>query len=173
MDAAEQHRTYAPGHLGFAVLTASDSRTAADDLGGDLISRAVVAAGHVVVVRQVLADEVEILRSTTISLIENSEIDVIVLTGGTGFSPRDVSVEAISPLLERTIDGFGELFRMLSHRQVGAAAMLSRACGGVSGDTPVFLLPGSTKAVQLAMEQLILPEVGHLIGQLRRSREAS
>jgi len=172
MDAVEQHRTYAPDNLGFAVLTASDSRTEADDRGGDIIASAVGGAGHAVLLRQVLPDEIEVIRTTTLSLIQRSEIDVIVLTGGTGFSPRDISVEAISPLFERSIDGFGELFRLLSYRQIGAAAMLSRACGGISGDTPVFLLPGSSKAVQLAMEQLILPEVGHLLGQIRRPREA-
>ena len=96
------------------------------------------------------------------------EVDVVVLTGGTGFSPRDITLAAVGPLLERPVEGFGELFRMLSYQQVGAAAMLSRAAAGLIEGRAVFLLPGSPKAVALAMEKLILPETGHLLGQVRR-----
>jgi molybdenum cofactor biosynthesis protein B len=95
-------------------------------------------------------------------------VDVVVLTGGTGFSPRDVTIDAVRPLLDQEVDGFGELFRALSYQQVGAAAMLSRAAAGLAGDKAVFLLPGSPKAVSLAMEKLILPETAHLLSQARR-----
>jgi molybdenum cofactor biosynthesis protein B len=96
-------------------------------------------------------------------------VDVVVATGGTGFSPRDLTLEAVAPLFDRPLEGFGELFRMLSYQQVGAAAMLSRAAAGLIGDRAVFLLPGSPKAVTLAMEALILPEAGHLLSQARRA----
>ena len=99
-------------------------------------------------------------------------VDVVVTTGGTGFSPRDVTLEAVGPMLERPVEGFGELFRMLSYSQVGAAAMLSRAAAGLVGTRAVFLLPGSPKAVVLAMEALILPEAAHLLGQARRTLTA-
>ena len=168
MGVVEDHRAYSPASLAFAVLTASDSRDEASDLSGSLIVELVQAAGHRVIERQVLQDEIETIRSVTEALVESSEIDVIVLTGGTGLSPRDISVEAISPLLKRKIEGFGELFRMLSYKEIGAAAMLSRACAGVSDRIALFVVPGSPKAAKLAMESLILPEIGHLLGQLRR-----
>jgi len=112
------------------------------------------------------------IRDAVGRLLEAPEVDVVVTTGGTGFSPRDVTLEAVGPLLERPIEGFGELFRMLSYQQVGAAAMLSRAAAGIiaggGGAKALFLLPGSPKAVALALEKLILPEAGHLLGQARR-----
>ena len=173
MGAVEEHRGYAPESLNFAVLTASDSRQRSNDRSGDIIEQLVLAEGHQVLARQVISDDVDSIRSAIEDLEENSEIDTIVLTGGTGFSPRDVSVEAVSPLLGRTIDGFGELFRVLSHQEIGAAAMLSRACAGVAGRTAIFVIPGSPKAVELAMKRLILPEIGHLLGQIRRSDKSS
>jgi len=173
MGVPEEHRGYAPESLNFAVLTASDSRERSDDRSGDLIEELVLAEGHRVLARKMMSDDIDTIRSVTEALVEKSEIDAIVLTGGTGFSPRDVSVEAVSPLLGRTIDGFGELFRVLSHQEIGAAAMLSRACAGVSGRTALFVIPGSPKAVELAMKRLILPEIGHLLGQVRRSGTAS
>jgi molybdenum cofactor biosynthesis protein B len=169
MGAVEDHRAYAPNTLAFAVLTASDSRDETDDRSGGVIAELLQAAGYRLIARQVLPDEIETIRSATEALVENSEVDVIVLTGGTGLAPRDISVEAVSPLLKRKIEGFGELFRTLSYQEIGAAAMLSRACAGVSGRTAVFVIPGSPKAAKLAMESLILPEIGHLLGQLRRS----
>lgn len=169
MGAVEDHRAYAPKTLAFAVLTASDSRDETDDRSGGVIAELLQAAGHRLIARQVVPDEIETIRSATEALVENSEVDVIVLTGGTGLAPRDISVEAVSPLLKRKIEGFGELFRTLSYQEIGAAAMLSRACAGVSDRTAVFVIPGSPKAAKLAMESLILPEIGHLLGQLRRS----
>ena len=94
--------------------------------------------------------------------------DAVLVTGGTGVSPRDLTVEALAPLFDRTLDGFGELFRMLSYAEIGAAAMLSRACAGLVGQVPVFLIPGSPSAIRLAVERLILPELGHLLSELRR-----
>jgi molybdopterin adenylyltransferase len=166
---AEQHRRFAPAVLGFAVLTVSDSRRPEDDVGGRTIREMAAAAGHRIEDSTLVRDEVSAIRAAVWAMLARPGVDVVVATGGTGFSPRDLTLEAVSPLFERPIEGFGELFRMLSYNQVGAAAMLSRAAAGLIGDRAVFLLPGSPKAVTLAMEALILPEAGHLLSQTRRS----
>jgi molybdenum cofactor biosynthesis protein B len=165
---AEQHRRNAPGVLGFGLITVSDSRTPEDDVSGRTLSGLAQVAGHRVEGPVLVPDDVAAIRGAVRDLLARSGVDVVVLTGGTGFSPRDVTLDAVMPLLERPIEGFGELFRFLSYQQVGAAAMLSRAAAGMVGTRAVFLLPGSTKAVSLAMEKLILPEAGHLLAQARR-----
>lgn len=167
---AEQHRRAAPTVLGFALITVSDTRSAGDDVSGRTLAEMTREAGHRVEAALLVPDEVDAIRGAVRQALERKEVDVVVLTGGTGFSPRDVTLDAVGPLLERAIEGFGELFRMLSYQQVGSAAMLSRAAAGLIGDRAVFLLPGSPKAVALAMETLILPETGHLLGQVRRGR---
>ena len=168
MDAVAEHRKHGPRSVRFAVLSASDSRAEADDESGALIAKLAARAGHEVVARSVIADEAERIRRAVVGAIAERGADVVVLTGGTGFSPRDVSVEAVSPLFQRQVEGFGEIFRALSYEQVGAAAMLSRAVAGVIHQSVVFVVPGSPKAVELAMSSLILPEASHLLGQLRR-----
>jgi molybdopterin adenylyltransferase len=165
---AEEHRRAAPATLGFGVLTVSDSRTAEDDTGGQRVREKVAAAGHRVEASALVPDDVAAIRRALRELLAHPGVDVVVATGGTGFSPRDVTLDAASPLFERPIEGFGELFRMLSYRQVGAAAMLSRAAAGLIGPRAVFLLPGSPKAVALALDELILPETAHLLSQARR-----
>jgi molybdenum cofactor biosynthesis protein B len=170
---AEDHRRAAPALLGFAVITVSDSRKPANDTSGDAIRSLISEAGHRIVDSTLVADDVATIRAAVRRLLALAEVDVLVTTGGTGFSPRDLTLEAVGPLLERSLDGFGELFRMLSYQQVGAAAMLSRAAAGLIGPKAVFLLPGSPKAVTLAMEKLILPEAAHLLGQARRGLTGS
>src|SRR5215203_4199004 len=166
---ADEHRRAAPAVLGFGILTVSDSRGALDDVSGRTLRDLVEASGHRIVDSTLVRDEVASIRAAIRRLLELPEVDVVVTTGGTGFSPRDVTLEAAGPRLERPIEGFGELFRMLSYQQVGAAAMLSRAAAGLvpinGGIKALFLLPGSPKAVALALEKLILPEAGHLLGQ--------
>lgn len=170
----EQHRKLAVQTLGFGVITVSDSRTEADDTSGDRIAELLGGTGHPLarlarlVRRAWVADDVAAIRKALREMLASSEVDVVVLTGGTGFSPRDVTLEAVTPLFERPIEGFGELFRALSYQEIGAAAMLSRAGAGLVGTRAVFALPGSPKAVELAMEKLILPEAGHLLSQARR-----
>jgi molybdopterin adenylyltransferase len=168
MTAVAEHRAYAPLHLGFAVLTVSDSRRAATDGSGELLRRMATEAGHGVLGSELVPDEAEAIQEAACRLLAVPGVDVLVVTGGTGFSPRDRTVPALTPLFEVEIPGFGELFRMLSYREIGAAAMLSRATAGVVGGKLVFLLPGSPKAVELAARELVLPEAGHLLGQLRR-----
>lgn len=165
---AEQHRSYAPKTLGFGLITVSDSRTEEDDTSGRTLRDLATAAGHRVFGSAIVPDDVAAIRGALRGMLALPEVDVVVLSGGTGFSPRDVTLDAVLPLLEKPVEGFGELFRMLSWQQVGAAAMLSRAAAGLVGTRAVFLLPGSPKAVTLAMEKLILPEAGHLLGQARR-----
>jgi molybdenum cofactor biosynthesis protein B len=168
MDPPEQHRAYGPDQLGFAVLTVSDSRSQTEDGSGDEIERLATAAGHRLVERRIVPDDIVEIRAAAGEILRRQEVDVLVLSGGTGFSPRDLTLEAATPLFDRRIEGFGELFRMLSFAEVGAAAMLSRAAAGVIGTRAVFVLPGSPKAVALAMQRLILPEASHLLGQTRR-----
>jgi len=171
-ESADEHRRAAPAVLGFAILTVSDTRSPGDDVSGRTIHDLISQSGHRIVDSNLVRDEVAEIRAAVRRLLELPEVDVVVTTGGTGFSPRDVTLEAAGPLLERPVEGFGELFRMLSYQQVGAAAMLSRAAAGIvpmnGGIKALFLLPGSPKAVALALEKLILPEAGHLLGQARR-----
>jgi len=165
---AEHHRQYAPAVLGFAVITVSDSRRPEDDTSGRTIREMAAASGHRVEDSTLVPDDVAAIRAALRRMLALPGVDVVVTTGGTGLSPRDLTLEAAGPLLDRPVEGFGELFRMLSYHQVGAAAMLSRAAAGLIGGRAVFLLPGSPKAVALAMEKLILPEAGHLLAQARR-----
>jgi molybdopterin adenylyltransferase len=166
VDAVTSHRETSPTSVRCFVLTISDTRTEADDTGGAAIVEALTAAGHVITGRKILKDDpgpvAEAIRRATVSS------DVVITTGGTGITSRDSTYEAIAGLLDKTLDGFGELFRMLSYDEVGSAAMLSRACAGTIRRTAVFSLPGSEKAVRLAMAKLILPEIGHVVRELRR-----
>ena len=167
---AESHKAGAPAasSIRVALVTASDSRTTATNEGGRLLRRLVEDAGFTVVEEALLIEDVPTLRERVASLARPAVADAVLVTGGTGVAPRDRTPEAIAPLYERRLPGFGELFRMLSFQEIGAAAMLSRAEAGVVDGVLVFLLPGSPAAIELAVRKLILPELGHLIGQLRR-----
>jgi molybdopterin adenylyltransferase len=167
-DSAEQHRSTAPTTLGFGVITVSDTRQPEDDVSGRSLAALAQVAGHRVEGTVLVADDVAAIRGAVRRMLALPAVDVVVLTGGTGFAPRDVTLDAVVPLFDKTVEGFGELFRMLSWQQMGAAAMLSQAAAGLVGGCAVFLLPGSPKAVSLAMEKLILPEAAHLLGQARR-----
>ena len=160
------HRKDAPASVRCFVLTISDTRTAETDASGDAIAQALTSAGHDVAGRRIVRDEPATVRE--IVRAESRNVPVIVTTGGTGITARDSTYEAISALLDKQLDGFGELFRMLSYEQVGSAAMLSRACAGSIGTTAIFALPGSEQAVRLAMDKLILPEIGHVVRELQR-----
>ena len=170
MSAVEEHKAYAPKALGFAALTVSDSRTPETDTSGRAIRRLAEAAGHRVIEAAIVPDELRAIRRAVERLLAAPGVDVLVISGGTGFSPRDVTLPAVRILFDVEVEGFGELFRARSFAQVGAAAMLSRATAGLVGAQAVFVLPGSPKAVELAMGELILPEAGHLLGQARRGR---
>ncbi len=160
------HRKDAPASVRCFVLTISDTRTAETDTSGDAIAQALTGAGHDVAGRRIVRDDPATVRE--IVRAESRNVPVIVTTGGTGITARDSTYEALSALLDKRLDGFGELFRMLSYEQVGSAAMLSRACAGSIGTTAIFALPGSEQAVRLAMDKLILPEIGHVVRELQR-----
>jgi molybdenum cofactor biosynthesis protein B len=162
----DEHRKTAPASLRCAVITISDTRTPETDSSGDAIAEALSGAGHTVVTRHIVRDDPRQVRDLVRSTA--SDVPVIVTTGGTGITSRDSTYEAIVSLLDKRLDGFGELFRMLSYEQIGSAAMLSRACAGTIGTAAVFALPGAQRAVALAMEKLILPEIGHVVRELRR-----
>ena len=169
-DAPASHKSYSPKSVRCAVLTVSDTRTLETDSSGDAIESALRVARHEVALRAIVPDELEPIRDWVARAIARSDVDAVLVTGGTGVSPRDGTIEAVEPLLQKVLTGFGELFRALSFQEIGSAAMLSRALAGTTGQTVVFVMPGSRGAVSLAVERLILPELGHLVGQLRRSR---
>jgi molybdenum cofactor biosynthesis protein B len=161
-----QHRETAPASVRCAVLTISDTRTEATDTSGDAIVSLLAANGHQITSRSLVKDDPAVVRQVLRDGVGLAQI--VITTGGTGITSRDSTYEAIASLLEKRLDGFGELFRMLSFHEIGAAAMLSRACAGTIGRTAVFSLPGSEPAVRLAMTSLILPEIGHVVRELER-----
>jgi molybdenum cofactor biosynthesis protein B len=163
-----RHRATAPSSLTVAVITVSDTRTEATDESGRLIRELAVGAGINVAMSRILPDEPEDVRKLLLKLLEDDQIDGVILNGGTGIATRDRTYEAVSVVIERRLDGFGELFRALSYEEIGSAAMMSRAVAGLAGRKVIFSLPGSTSAVRLAMEKLILPELGHLVGEARK-----
>jgi molybdenum cofactor biosynthesis protein B len=166
MSVHEYHRGHgAHLHLNLGVLTSSDSRSAATDTSGDLIAELLAKAGHRVGYRAVVPDDLEALRAAVKEHL--AELDGVIITGGTGIGPRDVTIEALRPLLDKELDGFGELFRMLSFQEIGSAAMMSRAIAGISNRRLVVALPGSPAACRLAMERLLIPELGHIAGLLK------
>jgi molybdenum cofactor biosynthesis protein B len=151
-----------------AVITISDTRTRDTDKSGALIIQRLESAGHRVIRYEILPDEPDQIRELVASLATSGEIQVVLTNGGTGIAPRDGTFEAISGLLTKQLPGFGEIFRMLSWDEVGPAAMLSRAIGGLIGQTLVFSMPGSSNAVALAMDKLIVPELAHLVWEMNR-----
>lgn len=143
-----------------AIVTVSDTRTPDTDRGGPLVMDRLTAANHTIARYDILPDDLAAIRSHVEGICMDG-CDTIILTGGTGIATRDVTFEAIEPLLEKRLDGFGELFRMLSFEQIGPAALLSRTLAGTRGNSLIFALPGSPKAVELAMDRLILPILPH------------
>ena len=164
----EAHRAASPSSVRCAVLTISDTRTLATDTGGAAIIALLEAKGHHSVSRGLVPDDETEVLTWSQHQRSRDDVDAIVTTGGTGVAQRDNTHEAIMRLLDKPIPGFGELFRMLSYHEIGPAAMLSRACAGVSQCRVIIALPGSENAVRLAMEKLVLPELGHLVREARR-----
>lgn len=162
------HRSEAPASVRCFVLTISDTRTAETDKSGDAIAALLTGAGHTVTARKIVKDDARAIRDAVSYAAKSGSNDAVITTGGTGISARDVTPDAIAALFERSLDGFGELFRALSYEQIGSAALMSRATAGIIARTAVFVLPGSENAVRLAMEKLILPEVGHIVRELRK-----
>ena len=164
----EAHRADASDSVRCAVLTVSDTRTPESDTSGALIRDTLSFSGHRVVDYRIVADVPEQIREVLSEWIERDDVQAVLSNGGTGIAARDTTYDAISGMLEKQIDGFGELFRMLSWQEVGAAAMLSRAVAGVAGGTLIVAMPGSTNAVRLALTKLIVPELGHLVYEITK-----
>jgi molybdopterin adenylyltransferase len=169
-DEAERHKASAPpaSEVRVALVTVSDSRTPASNEGGRILRALVEEAGFAVVGETLLAEDPAAMREAVASFARPAVADAVLVTGGTGVSPRDRTPEAVGALFQQRLPGFGELFRWLSFEEMGAAAMLSRAEAGIVDGVAVFLLPGSPGAIELAVRKLIAPELPHLVGQLRR-----
>jgi molybdenum cofactor biosynthesis protein B len=164
----QDHHATAPRLVRCFTVTISDTRTADTDTSGKAIAELLAGAGHELVGRAIVRDEPAAVRRVLYDQLASGAAQVIITTGGTGITSRDSTYEAISALFEKRLDGFGELFRMLSYDEIGAAAMLSRACAGTTHGRAIFALPGSEAAVRLAMTKLILPELGHVVRELSR-----
>jgi molybdenum cofactor biosynthesis protein B len=163
-----EHKSRAPSSIGCVVLTVSDTRTDDTDSSGRAIADMLTGGGHRVLGRAIVKDDAAVLRGELERHLARPDVDVVITTGGTGITARDTTVEVVETLLDKRLDGFGELFRMLSYAEIGSAAMMSRAVAGLVGGRIVASLPGSEAAVRLAMEKLVLPEIGHLVQQARR-----
>lgn len=163
-----QHRADAIASVACAVLTVSDTRTPATDVAGALIRRLLEAAGHRLIASAIVPDDPDLVRDQVLEWCTDPACQAVLINGGTGLASRDNTYEAVSALLEKRLDGFGELFRMLSYHDVGPAAMLSRAVAGVCRQTLLFSLPGAPAAVQLGVEKLILPELPHAVSLIAK-----
>ena len=166
----EEHRRAAAERVPTVVVTVSDTRTAETDSGGALVAELLRGAGHPVLERRIVRDEPEAIVGALEAALSRGDARAVIFTGGSGVAPRDVTPDAVEPRLERLVPGFGELFRMLSFQEIGSAALLSRALAGLVGGRVVFVLPGSHGAVRLALERLVLPELGHLAAEAVKRR---
>lgn len=164
----QEHKRGEPVSARVFVLTVSDTRTPETDTSGATIQRLLEEAGHVVSGREIVRDEpAEVQRIVKAQLV-SPDSQVVITTGGTGITSRDTTYEALAGLLQKRLDGFGELFRTISYQEIGSAAMLSRACAGIAAGKILFILPGSENAVRTAMTKLVIPELGHLLREVAR-----
>ncbi|RBW71235.1 MogA/MoaB family molybdenum cofactor biosynthesis protein [Bacillus taeanensis] len=165
----QEHKKEAPKIVKCKVITISDTRTKETDKSGNLIQQLLEEGGFSISAYEIVKDEQAEIKEAVEAGVASNEVEVILLNGGTGIAKRDVTIETIQPMLDKEIVGFGELFRMLSYTEdIGSAAILSRAIGGVSESTAIFAMPGSSGAVRLAMTKLIVPELGHVVREIRK-----
>ena len=173
-ETAAKHKAEAPKIINFAVITCSTSRYKeltetgkASDPSGDLITQLIRKNGQRVTLRRLVSDDKLMIQQAIIKALKSRKTDVIITTGGTGISPTDVTIEAVQPLLDKEIPGFGQLFRTISYEKIGSPAVLTRALAGTARGKAIFCLPGSPQSVSLALETLILPEAGHILKHAR------
>ena len=171
-ESVHKHKESAPETVRVAILTISDTRTPETDTGGDVAEELLESAGQEVVERRIVRDEVSGIRNNLIDLLARSDVDAVVTTGGTGISARDTTYEVVERMVEKRLDGFGEIFRMLSYEEIGSATIMSRALAGSVGSKFVASLPGSRNAVRLAVEKLLVPELSHVVFELRKHQES-
>jgi molybdenum cofactor biosynthesis protein B len=176
MDIPAMHKEHAQKSAAVFILTCSTSKAEqkrrglpVEDPSGDIIEKLMREAGHGITGRSLIPDKLRLLR-TTIRRALRSDAEAILITGGTGISPTDVTIEGITPILEKELPGFGELFRKISYDTIGSAAMMTRATAGVVKGKPIFCLPGSPDAVKTAVTKLILPELGHVLSIARQGK---
>jgi molybdenum cofactor biosynthesis protein B len=163
-----EHRTIARSSLSLAVVTVSDTRTRETDTSGALIVALAEEAGHRILERQIVSDEPSAMDPLFRALCQRDDVDAILVTGGTGISPRDQTFETVTALLTKPLPGYGELFRMLSYAEIGPACLLSRAVGGLIDRTVILVMPGSRAGVELAMKKIVLPELPHIVREATR-----
>jgi molybdenum cofactor biosynthesis protein B len=173
-EVTRRHKEKAPKRLGFAVIVCSTSRyrklmaeQKVEDESGDLIAELLEQHGHTVIFRRVVPDDESLIKKNLKEALRLQNVDAVILCGGTGISPRDVTIETVKPLFKKELHGFGEIFRWLSYQTIGSAAVITRAVAGVMEEKGVFCIPGSSQAVRLCLEKLIIPEVGHIIFHTR------
>jgi molybdenum cofactor biosynthesis protein B len=164
----KEHKAQSPSVVKCAVVTVSDTRTSETDTSGQLIRKLLADHGHRIVSSHRVKDEPAEIQKLLSALSQNPDVQSVILNGGTGISKRDGTYEVVVKFLDKKLDGFGELFRFLSYQEIGSAAMMSRAVAGTCGEKIVISIPGSEAAVRLAMEKLILPELGHLVREINR-----
>lgn len=176
-ESSKRHKAEAPSKLGFALVMCSTSRFMrlqegkhVDDSSGNLIVQTINRAGHRMVSRVLVPDDERMIKETVEEALQNEKVAAVVVCGGTGIAPRDVTIETVTPMLRKVLPGFGELFRKLSYDSVGSAAILSRAVAGIAKDKVVFCIPGSASAVRLCLDKLILPETGHIVKHARENQ---
>ncbi|MYL62767.1 molybdenum cofactor biosynthesis protein [Bacillus hwajinpoensis] len=164
-----EHKSSAPAVIYCLIITVSDTRTNETDKSGKIISSLLEEKGHKVIERTIVKDDQEEIRLAIQRGVAANDVDAVLLNGGTGISKRDVTYEVVEGVLEKELAGFGELFRMISYTDdIGTPAMLSRAIGGVTKETAIFAMPGSSGAVKLAMSKLLIPELPHIVRELRK-----
>ncbi len=163
-----EHKEHAPRQAGCVVITCSDTRTAESDTSGYRIMHMLKDAGHSVLSYQLIKDEPSKIRAAIKKAVKNKKAQAIIINGGTGIARRDSTFEAVDGMLEKRLDGFGEVFRFLTYQEIGSPAIMSRATAGIYKGRVIFSTPGSENAVRLAMEKLILPELGHILQQLSK-----
>jgi len=173
-ESARKHKAEAPAKLKFGIFTCSTSRYLQskkgekyEDASGDLIEKMLRNAGHKVTIRKLIPDDRVLIRQSAKRALASPDLDAAVFCGGTGIAPSDITIETVTPLLEKTLPGFGEIFRRISFDQIGSAAVLSRAVAGVAKGKALFCIPGSPDAVKVCMEKLILPETPHVVKHAR------
>jgi len=164
----QEHKKEAPQTVNCAVLVISDSRTEDTDESGKLLREKLGQNGHRVIAYAILKNDSEVIKQKIKELLGQEELQVIITSGGTGVSHRDVTVETVSPIMEKRLDGFGELFRSLSYQEIGTASIMSRAIAGVAGGKIIICIPGSLGAAKLAIDNIILPEIGHMVREATR-----
>lgn len=163
----KDHKKYAPKSVSIGILTISTTRTPADDKSGQWMAKFVRKEGHRLLYHQIIPDDMEVITHAVLEMIREKAPDVMLLTGGTGISPKDVTIEAVMPLLEKELTAFGPLYAQLSYEEIDSAALLSRATAGVIQSTLIFCMPGSLNACKLACKNLIFPELGHLVKHIK------